>query len=82
MDLKWEKVSYRNGKDNGVIEFIAKNADRRLKAVFLGKRYYFIILETYDKEAVKKALELSKALKKRKRLETEIQRLQKQLNIN
>jgi len=81
MDLKWEKVSYRNGKDNGVIEFIAKNADRRLKAVFLGKRYYYIILETYDKEAVKKALELSKAIKKRKRLETEIKSLQKQLNI-
>ena len=37
MELKWEKVSYRNGKDNGVMEFIAKNADRRLKAVFLGK---------------------------------------------
>lgn len=82
MDLKWEKVSYRNGKDNGVIEFIAKNADRRLKAVFLGKRYYYIILETYDKEAVKKALELSNAIKKQKRLQTEIQSLQKQLNIN
>lgn len=82
MDIKWEKVSYRNGKDNGVIEFIAKNADRRLKAVFLGKRYYYIILETYDKEAIKKALELSKAIKKRKSLETEIQSLQKQLNIS
>lgn len=82
MDVKWEKVSYRNGKDNGVIDFIAKNADRRLKAVFLGKRYYFIILETYDKQAVKKALELSKAIKKQKRLEAEIQSLQKQLNVN
>ncbi len=70
--LKWEKVSYRDGKDNGVIEFIAKNADRRLKAVFLGKRYYYIILETYDKEAVKKALELSKAIKKRKHLKQKL----------
>ena len=82
MDLKWEKVSYRNEKDNGVIEFIAKNADRRLKAVFLGKRYYYIILETYDKEAIKKGLELSNALKKRKLLSTEIQSLQKQLDIS
>ncbi len=82
MEKKWEKVSYRNGKDNGVIEFIAKNADRRLKAVFLGKRYYYIILETYDKEAIKKALELSKAIKKRKHLENQIQQLQKQLKIN
>jgi len=82
MDVKWEKVSYRNGKDNGVIDFIAKNADRRLKAVFLGKRYYYIILETYDKQAVKKALELSKVIKKQKRLEAEIQSLQKQLNVS
>ena len=82
MDLKWEKVSYRNGKDNGVIEFIASNADRRLKAVFLGKRYYYIILETYDKEAVKKALELSKAIKKLIQKEKEIKALQNDLNIS
>ncbi len=64
-DLKWEKVTYRDGKDNGVIDFIANNTDRRLKAVFLGKEYYYIILEDYDKIAVKDALALSKALKKR-----------------
>lgn len=82
MDSVWEKVSYRDGKDNGVMEFIAKNVDRRLKAVFLGDEYYYIILETYDKDAVKSALELSKALKKRNRLEKEINRLQSTLNIN
>ena len=82
MDTKWEKVSYRNGKDNGVIEFIAKNADRRLKAVFLGKRYYYIILESYDKEAVKDALVLSKAIKLRIKLESEIKGLQAKIQIN
>lgn len=82
MEAKWEKVSYRNGKDNGVIEFIANNVDRNLKAVFLGKEYYYIILETYDKEAVRDALALSKALKKAKGLETEIKGLQKKLNIS
>lgn len=81
MEAKWEKVSYRNGKDNGVIEFIAQHVDRRLKAVFLGKEYYYIILETYDKEAVRDALALSKLLKKVKRLENEIKALQKKLNI-
>ena len=81
MESKWEKVSYRNGKDNGVIEFIANNADRRLKAVFLGKEYYYIILETYDKQAVKDALALSKAIKARKKLETEVKSLQKKLKI-
>lgn len=81
MDTKWEKVSYRNGKDNGVIEFIAQHVDRNLKAVFLGKEYYYIILETYDKEAVRDALALSKAIKKRNSLETELKALQKKLNI-
>ena len=82
MEAKWEKVSYRNGKDNGVIEFIANNTDRRLKAVFLGKEYYYIILETYDKNAVKDALALSKAIKTKAKLETEIKGLQKKLKIN
>jgi len=81
MDAKWEKVSYRNGKDNGVIEFIANNVDRNLKAVFLGDEYYYIILEKYDKEAVRDALALSKAIKKRNKLEGEIKTLEKQLNI-
>lgn len=82
MDSVWEKVTYRDGKDNGVMEFIANNTDRRLKAVFLGDEYYYIILETYDKDAVKSALELSKALKKRNRLEKEINGLQSKLNVN
>ncbi|WP_167617651.1 hypothetical protein [Maribellus sediminis] len=81
MEAKWEKVSYRNGKDNGVIEFIAQHVDRNLKAVFLGDEYYYIILEKYDKEAVRDALALSKAIKKQKKLEGEIKTLEKQLNI-
>jgi hypothetical protein len=82
MESKWEKVTYRNGKDNGVIEFIANNTDRRLKAVFLGDRYYYIILETYDKEAVKAAFELSKAIKKKNQLVTEIENLKAGLRVN
>lgn len=81
METKWEKVSYRNGKDNGVIEFIAQHVDRNLKAVFLGKEYYYIILETYDKEAVHDALALSKVIKSKTGLEAEVKALQKRLNI-
>lgn len=76
MNTKWEKVSYMDGKDNGVIEFIATHADRNLKAVFLGKRYYYIILESYDKQAVIDALSLSKALKRQAALQQEIKSLQ------
>ena len=69
-----------NGKDNGVIQFIADNADRKLKAVFLGKRTYFIVLEEFDKQAVKDALALSNALKRKIQLEKEIKVLQSKVN--
>jgi hypothetical protein len=82
MEYKWEKVSYRNGKDNGVIEFIADHTDRKLKAVFLGKGQFYIILEEFDKTAVKDALALSKAIKSKNELEKEIKILQKKLQIN
>lgn len=76
LETKWEKVSYRDGTDNGVIQFIADHADRNLKAVFLGKRYFYIILEEYDKQAVKDALSLSKLLIRKKKLQQEIKGLQ------
>ncbi len=81
MEAKWEKVSYRKGADNGVIEFIANNTNRRLKAAFLGKRLYYIILEDYDKKAVKQALGLSKAIRRKVVLENEIKQLQNSLSI-
>ncbi len=76
MNTHWEKVSYKNGKDNGVIQFIADHAARNLKAVFLGKRMYYIVLEQYDKQAVKDALALSNALKIKHQLENGIRELQ------
>ena len=76
MNTHWEKVSYTNGKDNGVIQFIADNSERNLKAVFLGKRMYFIVLEKFDKQAVKDALALSNALKQKIQLEKDIKSLQ------
>lgn len=80
MNTHWEKVSYKNSKDNGVIQFIADNSDRNLKAVFLGKRMYFIVLETHDKHAIKDALALSNALKLKAQLQKEINELQSNFN--
>jgi hypothetical protein len=80
LESKWEKVTYRNGRDNGVIEFIAENAHLRLKAVFLGRRLHFIVLEDFDKKAVQDALALSKAIKYRNQLEADIKQLQGSLN--
>jgi hypothetical protein len=80
MNTHWEKVSYKNGKDNGVIQFIADNTDRNLKAVFLGKRTYYIVLEQFDKQAIKDALALSIALKSKIRIEKEIRLLRAKVN--
>ncbi|HAX95486.1 MAG TPA: hypothetical protein DCY35_03035, partial [Prolixibacteraceae bacterium] len=80
LESKWEKVTYRNGRDNGVIEFIAENSHLKLKAVFLGKRYHYIVLEDFDKKAIRDALELSREIKSRIALENEIKQLQNGLN--
>jgi len=80
LNTKWEKVSYTNGTDNGLIKFIADNADRKLKAVFMGSRYYYFILEEYDKQAMKKALTLSTLLKKRISMERNIKILREKTN--
>lgn len=79
--LKWEKVTYRPGEYNDVVDFIANNTDRRLKAVFLGDEYYYIILEDYDKIAIKEAVELSKAFGRQTELTLQISSLKKKLNI-
>lgn len=75
LNTKWEKITYIRGGGKDVIDFIAQHADRNLKAVFLGKRYYYIILEEYDKQAVIDALNLSRALKRKGILEKEVQEL-------
>jgi len=79
MDYIWEKVTYRNGKDNGVIRFIADHPDLKLKAVFLGKRYFYIWLEDYDKEAALESLQFSALLKRKLKLEKEIKSLQSKI---
>lgn len=81
LDGKWERVTFMNGNENNVIEFIALNTSLRLKAVFLGEKYYYIILEEYDKNAFKQALTLSNTIKKKRFLSKEIKRLQVALNI-
>ncbi len=59
----WETVNYRNGTDNGVVSFIVNNYDKTLKAQFIGKKHYYIVLESYDKEAIRDAYNLSLIIK-------------------
>lgn len=68
----WERVTFRNGKENGVTEFIAGHAGLKLKAAFLGKGSYVIFLEESDKKAFREAFSLSRALIQQNKLRKEI----------
>ncbi len=70
-DSKWEIVNYKDGKDNGIVNFIAQNWNKSLKVQFIGKKHYYIVMEQYDKEAIRDAYEISFVLKEVKGLETE-----------
>ncbi len=59
----WEVVNYKNGDDGGIIDYISQNVDKPLKAVFIGKKHYYIVLEKYDKEAIRDGYEISFVLK-------------------
>lgn len=76
IDYKWEKVAYTNGKSDSVIHFITEHPNLNLKCVFLGKRYYYILLEKYDIQAVIDALALSEAIKRRKLISEDIKKYQ------
>lgn len=72
----WETVNYRNGTDNGVVSFIVNNYDARLKVQFKGKQHHYIVMEQFDKEAIRDAYNLSLVIKEladltSKRTETE-----------
>ncbi len=76
MDSRWERVTFRNGRDKGIIELIAANSAKKLKAVYIGKRNQYIILEERDREAARDAFEFSRLIKNRERLTGEISELQ------
>lgn len=77
LDYKWERVSYMQGKSDSVILFIAAHRDLKLKCVFLGKQYHYILLEQYDIDTVVDALELSQAIKKRQQQQSVLSSLEK-----
>ncbi|PWD97545.1 outer membrane protein assembly factor BamD [Marinilabilia rubra] len=83
---KWEIISYRDGADNGIVNFIASNVDKPLKVQFRGEGYYYIVMEKYDKEAVRDGYETSFVLKElaglrkeRKQVERMVMKLEKRM---
>ncbi|MCT4643353.1 MAG: hypothetical protein N4A74_00095 [Carboxylicivirga sp.] len=77
---QWEVINFKNGKDNGIVEFIANNADKSLKVQFRGKKYYYIVMEKFDKEAIRDGYEISFVLKEIKRIKKEKEKVKAELN--
>jgi len=62
---RWETIEFREGSDAGAIAFIADNYQKPVKVRLTGKTFQYIVLENYDKEAIRKGWELAKVLKER-----------------
>lgn len=77
--MKWETVNYRNGADNGVVSFIVNNFDKRLKVQFKGKKSHYIVMEKFDKEAVRDAYLLSLLLVENNQLKTDVSDTKKRI---
>jgi hypothetical protein len=78
-EFKWEIVNYKDGKDNGIVDFIATNWEKPLRVQLLGKAHEYIILEQYDREAIRDGYEISFILKEIDRIKAELSRTQKTL---
>jgi hypothetical protein len=79
MGDKWETIEFHEGTDAGIISFIADNYLKSIKVRFNGSTFQYIVLESYDKEAIRKGWELAQLLKERDGLMQTIDLHQKEL---
>lgn len=76
----WEIVNYKNNADNGIADLISQHYTKPLKAEFIGKQRHYIVLETFDKEAIRDAYEISFLLREKKRIKEQITNVKNTLN--
>lgn len=68
---KWEIIQFKDGRDNGIVDFIVQNFDKPLKVQFIGKTSLFIVMESYDKEAIRDSYEMSFLIREIARIKRE-----------
>lgn len=73
----WETVNYTKGTDNGVVSFIVNNSDDRLKVMYRGRNPHYIVMEKFDKEAVRMAYDLGQIILSIKQLESDLAQTKK-----
>ncbi len=75
----WETVHYRHDTDNEVAQFIVNNFNQRLKVMFKGGKPYYIVMEKYDKEAIRDAYLMSMLMKETQELSKQLKDTQKRI---
>ena len=79
MGDKWETIDFREGTDAGILAWIADNHLKSIKVRFNGKSFQYIVLEGFDKEAIREGWELAQLLRERDGLAQTIEAHRKEL---
>ncbi len=77
---KFEIVRYKDGADNGVVDFIASNVEKPLKVEYIGEKHYYVVMEQFDKEAIRDAYETSFVLQELEGLKNEKKRVEERIS--
>jgi hypothetical protein len=73
----WEVVNYKNNRDNGIADVVSEHYKLPLKAEFIGRERYYIVLEQFDKEAIRDAYEISFLLREVKKIKEQRDNVEK-----
>ena len=79
MGDRWETIEFREGTDAGIMAFIADNYQNPLKARFNGRKFHYIVLETYDRDAIHYGWRLAQLLKEMDGLRQSIDHYRREL---
>ncbi len=76
---RWETIEFRDGSDAGALAFIADNYKKPVKARLTGKTFQYIVMESFDRDAIHNGWELAQVLKERSGLRKTIELHQAEL---
>jgi prepilin-type processing-associated H-X9-DG protein len=79
MGMTTEVVTYKGGKDKGVVSFIRNNKDKVLKAEYLGGKKYSFTISEEDKQALAKTLGFSEVLSGIEKMKKEKEKAEKRI---
>ena len=69
-----EIITYKKGKDNGVIALIANNPDKKIKVTYTGDKKYIIYIDKVIQKSIQNSFELAAKL-------SDINRLRKEKDV-